>query len=298
MNPLNNPLYIPPPNEADSGRFGVKLIFNAPGATSISGGPKIKRSCSDIYYLNVLGKMELSGIPQVTHEKLICNTDDNRLVPGLYKNIPDVQTGAGNKGSFNNASFAFNTNSNTWYTNYHGLANEPIFSPNDFKCCTPAGKLTRDPSTCCTGKGIEDGDEGTLGGRAQYRCVLPSGANLSVYLNRFVSNEGRGNHLNVTPLTDADFNRQTGEPLVNSTVNNKISAIGRKICESGETRRGAAFGEFRPQPSPVISSGATIYGIVDSSADNGTSSSGGGTDNVGYFEFMNGFRWNHHIYCR
>ncbi len=142
-----------------------------------------------------------------------------------------------------------------------------------------------------------DTEVGTLGGRAQYKCVVPSGTNLSVYLNRYVSNEGMGDHLQSVPLNEDDFNNKTGEPLITASVNSKISNIGREICESAEIRRGGAFGDFQAQPAPLVGS-QPFYGILDSSSDNGTNSSGGGTDTVGYFDFMNGYRWNHHLYCR
>ncbi len=305
-----------PVPEAEAGRYGIKITYQAPGTgfgsviaaepnptVPPTTRPMIKRSCSDIYYLDQLGKFELTGIPQITHEKLVCNNNLNRLVPGLY-NIPDVnsaQTGR-NIERFNNPNFGFLVpkvfpESPTWRTSYHGLAVDPIFSPQDFKCCTPSGKYTREPTACCSGRGVIDTEVGTLGGRPQYKCVVPSGANLSVYLNRFVSNEGTGDHLQSVPLNQDDFNVKTGEPLLTASVNSKIANIGREICESGEIRRGGAFGDFQAQPAPLVGS-QPFYGILDSSSDNGTNSSGGGTDTVGYFDFMNGYRWNHHIYCR
>jgi hypothetical protein len=272
-------------------RYGVRVRYQAPGTGTNLATPKAKKSCSDVHYLNILGKFELSGIPQITHEKIVCNNDSQKLVPGLYSNT--VSTVA----DFNDSAFSYQIPGGKFKTNYHGLANEPIFASHDFKCCTPVGKITKTPSACCSGQGTLD-ESGPPTNRLNYKCTLPSGTNLSVYFNRFVSNEGQGDHLNSTPLVTADFNEQTGEPLVNSTVNSKIVAIGREVCASGEIRRGGAFGEFGVQPSSAGSQGATVYGIVDSSSDIGTNSSGGGTDNVGYTEFINGFRWNHHIYCR
>lgn len=285
-------------DETEAGRYGLLISFQAPGTgTLATNRPIIKRACTDIYYLNHLGKFELSGIPQITHEKLVCNNNSNRLVPGLY-NIPDISPAQDERNieAFNNPNFAF-FDSDSWKTNYHGLATQPIFSPQEFKCCTPAGKYTREPSTCCSGRGVIDTEVGTLGGRPQFKCVVPSGTNLSVYFNRFVSNEGTGDHLQSVPLNEDDFNTKTGEPLVTAAVNSKISNIGKEICESGEIRRGGAFGDFLAQPAPLVGS-QTFYGIFDSSSDNGNNSSGGGTDTVGYFDFMNGYRWNHHLYCR
>jgi hypothetical protein len=128
--------------------------------------------------------------------------------------------------------------------------------------------------------------------------MLPAGTNLSVYLNRFVSNEGTGDHLLSSPLVESDFNQLTGEPMLTATVNAKVAAIGSEICESGQTRRGGVFGQFNPEPFSAASQGTTVYGIVDSPADIGANSSGGGTSETGYFAYMAGFRWNHHIYCQ
>jgi hypothetical protein len=117
-------------------------------------------------------------------------------------------------------------------------------------------------------------------------------------MNRFVSNEGTNTELDVSPLVEADFNEQSGEPLVTTTVNAKLAAIGREVCENGTTRQGGAFGEFAPEPASNLSQGTSVYGIVDSSSDNGTNSNGGGTSEVGYNSFIQGFRWNHHLYCQ
>ncbi len=275
-------------------RYGAKLSFTPPGIGNASR-PYVKRACSDVHYLDILGKMELAGIPQITYPKILCNNNADRLVPELY-NIPE-EADESNRAAFNAVGFSFNDAAGTRRTNHHGLANGAIFSQHDFKCCTPLGKNTKDASTCCSGFGVE-ADEDPTGGRKNYTCKLPSGANLSVYLNRFVSNEGTGDHLDVSPLNDADFNPQSGEPLLTSTVNAKVAAIGQVVCENSSTRRGGAFGEYAPEPASNLSQGSTVYGIVDSSSDGGTNSSGGGTSQVGYTTFIQGFRWNHHLYCQ
>lgn len=81
-------------------------------------------------------------------------------------------------------------------------------------------------------------------------------------------------------------------------MNAKIINIASELCAEGSRiRRGGAFGDFLPEPTSPIGS-ATIYGIVDSNADVGTSSSGGvSAYPTGSFAFKDGFRWNHHIYC-
>ena len=273
-----------------SGRYGAKLSFIPPGLGNLAR-PLAKQSCSDVHYLDILGKMELAGIPQITYPKILCNNNAERLVPELFS-ITDAES---NRASFNTNTFSFN-DSTERRTNFHGLANGAIFSQHDFKCCTPLNKTTKDAATCCSGFGVSDGPDGT-GGRTNFTCKLPSGANLSVYMNRFVSNEGTGAHLDVSPLVEADFNSQSGEPLVTTPVNAKLAAIGQEVCENGTTRRGGAFGDYAAEPASNLSQGSTVYGILDSSSDGGANSSGGGTAAVGYNAFIQGYRWNHHLYC-
>lgn len=271
-------------------QYGAKITFLPPGIGDLSK-PLAKRACTDVHYLDILGRLELAGIPQITHQKLVCNNNAEKLVPGIFK-IPNSDT---NRAQFNNVSFAF-FDSQDWRTTHHGLENGAVFSSHDFKCCKPAGKETTSANLCCSGYAAEPSDESLPPGTL--KCMLPAGTNLSVYLNRFVSNEGTGDHLQSSPLVESDFNQLTGEPMLTATVNAKVAAIGSEICESGQTRRGGVFGQFNPEPFSAASQGTTVYGIVDSPADIGANSSGGGTSETGYFAYMAGFRWNHHIYCQ
>jgi hypothetical protein len=275
---------------AANSTYGVRVSYTPPGIfrADVPTRSLAKRACSDVHYLSILGTMELAGVPQITYPKILCNNNDQRLVPGLYT--------ATSRTNFNTVGNGFHDTLD-WRTNYHGLSNGAVFSPQDFKCCTPLNKTTKDGATCCSGYAVEADEDGT-GGRKDFICKLPSGANLSVYLNRFISNEGMSDHLDVNPMVEADFNAQTGEPLLTATVNAKVAAIGQVVCESGQTRRGGAFGEFAPQPASGLSSSETVYGIVDSPSDNGGNSSGGGTSNVGYNAFIQGYRWNHQLYCQ
>lgn len=119
-----------------------------------------------------------------------------------------------------------------------------------------------------------------------------------VYFNRFVSNEGRGSDQPGGGLVDTDFNATTGEPLLTGAVNDKIRELGTTYCASKEVRQGGAFGLFEPEPQgPETNLTSRIYGIVDSSRDIGQNSNAGKTYTTGYAAFMDGFRWNHHLYC-
>lgn len=119
-----------------------------------------------------------------------------------------------------------------------------------------------------------------------------------VYFNSFVSNEGRSPDAPGGGLVETDFSDLTGEPLISIAVNDKIRALGGAYCASGKVRQGGAFGNFEPEPqgSETNLSGR-IYNLVDSSRDNGQNSNAGQTVNTGYTAFMDGFKWNHHLYC-
>jgi len=242
---------------------------------------------TDSYYLRRLGNFELLGIPQISYEALYCNDDEDRVVPGLFKtSLPD------------RASFEANTNSfkdnGIHFVNQFATDHEPIFSANDFKCCSPLGKTVNSQATCCSGFGVSNNATNT-----SFTCRLPAGTDLMVYFNRFVSNEGVGTDKPGGGLVEADFEDQTGEPKVlNASVIQKISAMGNAFCVNNSVRQGGAFGQFAPEPvGPFTRSAIPIYNIVDSFGDFATNSNATKTVDVGYFAFMNGFRWNHHLYC-
>src|SRR5690606_36150183 len=175
-----------------------------------------------------------------------------------------------------------------YFTNMHALENSPVFSSHEFKCCSPLGMKVSNENLCCSGFAVADSEN-------QYTCALPSGTNLSVYFNKFVSNEGRSLEAADGGLTDEDFEAQTGEPKIIPTVSTKIRTLGTTHCETKKVRQGGAFGQF-----PVVTnatSGPKLYNIVDSPYDKGQASNAGATYETGYNAFMAGFRWNHHLYC-
>lgn len=238
------------------------------------------------YYLKRLGRFELSGIPQIVYEPLYCSDNIERLVPGIFSAAITTRT------AFQNINFSF-IHGGTRYTNSKGLLNEPIFAANDFKCCMPLGKSTKTPSKCCSGYGIPDGTNGTT-----YTCGLPAGTDLMVYFNPFVSNEGMGADKPGGGILETEFDAFTGEPNTEATVIDKIRTLGITYCQSGKVRQGGAFGEFEPEPQGSETDlTSKIYNIVDSSRDSGQNSNSGSTVTTGYTPFMDGFRWNHHLYC-
>lgn len=300
-NPTSRVLKVGGDSAFNAARSGLKVGVTFTTTTAGSGLTRT-RPGSTAYYLKRLGSLELSGIPQITHEALTCNDNANRIVPGIFSTgvnfLNDTGTPAN---SFTSSAFSFrhtytaknssgNVSVSGYFTNQLGLQHEPVFSANDFKCCTPLGKYATNPTKCCSGTGTGSG--------SKYLCQLPAGANLMAYFNSFVSNEGRGSEQPGGGLVEADFDATTGEPLISSTVNDKIRELGTAYCTSKRVRQGGAFGSFNvePQGSDTTVSDK-IYNIVDSSADVGQISNAGRTVASGYNAFMNGFRWNHHLYC-
>lgn len=241
---------------------------------------------SNSFYLKKFGKLELSGIPQVPLEPIYCNDNSNVLVSGIF----DILSGVTNKSTLEAGTFnlSFSDGINI-YLNHKALLNEPVFSPNDFKCCTPLGKTATSASKCCSGFGT---------GTTSVTCKLPARTDLMVYFNRYVSNEGQGTDQPGGGLLEADFNSQTGEPNLTAAVNLKITELGRAYCSSGKVRQGGAFGRFEPEPQgPLTNVSSRIYNILDSTRDAGQNSSAGTTVTTGHIPFTQGFRWNHHLYC-
>lgn len=278
-------------------KIAVKVDQFQPAGLGVLNLTRFKAG-SNSHYLRRLGKLELSGIPQINYEALRCSDNSDRLVPGLFKmlGVPDPRIT-----HFNQDTFSFPTSYTdpdtgavitSRYTNRYGLDHEPVFSENDFKCCTPMGKTTNDKTKCCSGFGILSPSQ------TVYTCALPEGTDLMVYLNRFVTNEGVGADQPAGGLLETDFNLLTGEPKLTTTVNQKIAALGQAYCQHGKVRLGGAFGAFKLEPEGSdTNQNEEIYGIVDSSNDLGVVATTGGNVEVGYNAFMTGFRWNHHLYC-
>jgi hypothetical protein len=278
-----------------SKKVGIEFTVDTAGRALISR----MLPGTNAYYLKRLGRLELTGIPQVTFEEMACNDDSSKIVPGIFKvGINNTTDFVNNNYSFLHGYLAKNDDGTDAlvarrFTNIHGLQHEPVFSANDFKCCSPLGKTVTNSNVCCSGFGtpVSQGSTSKI-------CALPPGTNLMVYFNRFVSNEGRGTEAPGGGLVDADFETQTGEPKLSAPVNDKIRALGNTYCASGKVRQGGAFGNFEvePQGSSTTTSDR-IYNIVDSSRDIGQSSNAGTTTISGYPAFYDGFRWNHHLYC-
>ncbi len=158
-----------------------------------------------------------------------------------------------------------------------------VFSENEFNCCIPSGQellSTTTPAQCCTGF------IANVGGPK--RCCLPDFTDLTVYLNRYVSSEGRG-------LPDSAYDTKTG--YIKDPGQVQLMAAQKNLCCSGNTIVGVAVsqlsipingGVYKPF-DPNSSSRRFTY-RTDSIDNNSESNFVGSV-------FDAGVRWNNHVYC-
>jgi hypothetical protein len=265
-----------------------------------------------LYYLTKLARLELVGIPQIFYEPLYCNSNRNELVPGIFNVDPATRN------EFQSKAFKYNpvTNAIALYNIYNQsipnyavdfanpesyiamqdlLSTPAVFSSYKFACCKNLGTQAEADRQCCSEFSVKDPQGRSI-------CKLPQGADLYVYFNRFVSGDGVGDFQPGGGLVDTDFIPETGEPNLTKETTEKIRALGIAYCASGQVRYGAAFGYFYAQPNNGYFTQVpnpddnTYYSIIDSSldyqGDPGDTLSGTGT-----LRFLEGYRWNHHLYC-
>lgn len=285
------------------------VIIDFKPLEKLTGAARVTTPGSMAYYLNKLSKLELIGIPQIAYEPLYCNSDADLLVPGIFSSALTNRTqfNANSFASYNaynanlNPSAGGNVddltsvgNPNHRMTFQDKLAHPAIFSSKDFMCCTPLGKETVSAAKCCSGNAV-------AGSNGKLICKLPSGTDLNVYFNKFVSNEGVGESLPLgglitaaTQEADVDFNKFTGEPKNRPATLQKILELGKMYCQGAVVRNGGAFANFESEPF----SGYNSYenendlvhpvSIIDSLNDK----------NYDQYSFDSGYRWNHHYYCK
>ena len=271
-----------------------------------------------LYYLSKLGRLELLGVPEIHFEPLYCNTNMNKLLPGLYTyetrneventsradgyeslTDPDIVDFDASGGPLSGDTWvAGQDNPNHFVLTQKEIDQNPVFSEDELVCCSPLGTPVSSPERCCTHYSRE------IDGKKE--CALPSKIDLMVYFNRFISGEGRFDpEKEPDGLKEEDFNPKTGEPKLRQSTYDKIRALGQKYCdyndEGEKTRTGAAMGYYVIEPIPdsgqVIGNGPQDpglrrYGLVDSLNDSSNDRQ------KGYNPFQEGFRWNHHLYCR
>lgn len=314
---------------------GVKIAYDFPNTPSFryshSGGgtPSTdpKRSGlvagNDSYYLTKLGRLELIGIPQIFYEPIYCNSNRNRLLPGIFREEERedfVLDAFDYNSSVNGVELQKIYNSGA-RSEDSSLREAPssaklekivfqdqldlpqIFSGDTFRCCKKLGQRTSASNLCCSHHTVDIGSTGR-----NLICMLPPRTNLNVYFNRFVSSEGVGKDEFDVGFEDTDFIPETGEVKFNPTAYGKLIALGEKYCDSGRVSEGGAFGHFYAEPhngtyaTSTDLSSARYFSIVDSWRDYyapDTSSGGGGGDrrHRGHGPFFTGYHWNHHYYC-
>ena len=272
----------------------IKIKFVKPGvANSLEPG-------NYLYYLYKLSKLELIGIPQVHFEPMVCSNNKDKLVPGIFKEeyntLSDLE--GAESGVFNGESVIDendDTNPNKIAAAAETLQHDEVFSSHEFMCCQQLGQVATSADRCCSGHAVQNKTTKKL------ECKLPSGTDLNVYFNRFVTAEGMGDDAPGGGFDEEnDFDANTGAPVPKDSVYKKLNALGSAYCESAKTRRGGAMGVFPGEPSGAAAVGLTSASIVDSFGDSGSSTSStgnGGQAQSGYTPFYQGYRWNHHIYC-
>jgi hypothetical protein len=250
-------------------------------------------------YLTWAGSLELLGIPQVAiktedeiYQLVDEGQDDNTSdkLPLAVVKVGDTQqtlvtdpvdatnvdfTDASGNMHFSAAAFTkFDLESG-------GL--KKIFSEEEFSCCIPSNQQVPSGTTasqCCTGNLANN--SGIL------RCCLPDFTDVTVYLNRYVSSEGRG-------LSDSAYDSATGYIKDPATVRSIIAQ--KNLCCSGNAMTGVAISQL---PIPIEGG---IYKPVDQlsttrrftyrtdSVDNNPESGSVGSI------FDEGVKWNNHVYC-
>jgi hypothetical protein len=289
---------------------GLRITFTAQNSATHTPAPNSTPMSpgNDLYYLTKLARFELTGIPQIVYEPLYCNDQKDKLVEGIFNVSDQTRTGfeAGtNSFQYDNSingreiteiyetqtSTTDDANTNGHVVQMDKLNFSPIFKSNEFMCCMELGTETSDATQCCSGFAKDDETTGVK------TCKLPKGANLNVYFNRFISGDGVGDTQPGGGLIDDDFVPETGEPKMRQSTYDKISALGGEYCENGTTRSGATFGEYNAEPNnnsyTQVGSleDSKFYSILDSSKDEDSNTESG------MQKFVEGYRWDHHVYC-
>lgn len=246
-------------------------------------------------YLKFFGGLELVGIPQValiSEDQVYKITDGSTGVAAAASTpVDDTIIAVGATGSDLVTTVApdfQDSNGKVLHsgTNYNALQStlKKVFSEDEFSCCMPSGQEVPDYTTaeqCCTGYLANSGANDVL------RCCLPDFTDLTVYLSRYVSSEGRG-------LPDSAYDTNTGYIKDPGVV--EILAQQKGLCCSGKFARGVAI---RKLPIPIT--GSTYvnqadawtkrFVYLDNAVDNNSDFGPVG----GIFDA--GVRWNTHVYC-
>lgn len=238
-------------------------------------------------YLTWAGSLELIGIPQVAvmaNDQVHKLVDDNQLdnsgaLEPLNNSIMDYNS-VGEDFLDSSSNHYYSAAS---YTKFDMTQLKKVFSESEFNCCIPTGQQVPDTTTasqCCTGFVASAGTR---------RCCLPDYTDVTLYLNRYVSSEGRG-------LADSAYDTKTGYIKDPGQVLSMVST--KNLCCSGKAMTGVAISQLSiplineqyPLPATLTST-TKRFNYLESDVDNNTE-----TGSIGSF-FDAGLRWNNHVYC-
>lgn len=251
-------------------------------------------------YLTWAGSLELIGIPQVaikTNDQIFKLVDDSQkkikdgtllpLTDSSGLNIMRSDSLSNNNNDFTDSSGKkFISATNYIQLNMTGSQKnnmKKVFSENEFNCCIPSGQELPEnitPGECCTGFSAKI--------NSQKICCLPDFTDVTLYLNRYVSSEGRG-------LSDSAYDPATG--YIKDPAQVSLMAAQKRLCCSGQTMTGVAISQL-----PIPLTGNTFkpadanakvrrFTYRTDAVDNNEE-----TGSVGSL-YDAGVRWNNHVYC-
>ncbi|MCE3012180.1 MAG: hypothetical protein LW878_03865, partial [Proteobacteria bacterium] len=155
-----------------------------------------------------------------------------------------------------------------------------VFSEDEFNCCVPAGgkvPKSANQNSCCTGTLTDVSGEP--------RCCLGDFADVSVYLNRYVSSEGRG-------LPASAYDPHTG--YIKDPGQVFAIANAKQLCCSGNIVQGSALSRLHIplQGGDILPEAMTRRFVYrEDGVDNNDQ-----TQSIGA-RYDLGFKWNNHFYC-
>lgn len=242
-------------------------------------------------YLEWFAAFELTGIPQViipNHRTIFKTVADdinndsavsNQTAPALYTPVDQTIDAVASE----NEDYVDTSTSEQLLSMASGnkfmSQVKTVFSKDKFNCCIPTGGEVPEGTTasqCCTGNLANI--DGPL------RCCLPDYTDVTLYLNRYVSSEGRG-------LTDSAYDLRTGYIKDPAIVLQKAA----NVCCSGRAAYGVAISELHiPLTGGTVDETAPKtrrFVYRDDAVDNNAV-----TKSIGS-KFEAGLRWNNHVYC-
>ena len=276
--PQNTTIFTDAAFECDPGNY-----------TNSSCEVKSLTSAEQDKYLTWAGSLELIGIPQVAvmaNDQVFKLVDDNQLnyvsaLEPLDNSIVDYRDPVNGGEDFDDAGKKYYSAAS--YNKFDLTTLKKVFSENEFNCCIPTGQQLPDTTTgsqCCTGFAATSGVK---------RCCLPDYTDVTVYLNRYVSSEGRG-------LAETAYDKKTG--YIKDPAQVQSLVVSKNLCCSGKAMTGVAIsqlsipltGNTYPLPATLTSTTKRLNYRTDDVDNNAE------TGSVGSF-FDAGVRWNNHVYC-